>query len=63
MDSRDALSRTAVDGCMARGAECDQIFFGIQAGVAAESLVVHLKIRHRAARLTAPAIATQDLLP
>jgi hypothetical protein len=30
--------------------------------MAAEFLVVHLKIRHRPAGLTAPAIATQDLL-
>jgi hypothetical protein len=30
--------------------------------MAAEFLVVHLKIRHRAAGLTPPAVATQELL-
>jgi hypothetical protein len=30
--------------------------------MAAELPVVHLKVRHRAAGLTPPAIATQDLL-
>jgi len=31
--------------------------------MAAEVPVVNFQIRHRAARLTPPAIATQDLLP
>jgi len=43
-------------------AQRDQVFFGVVAGVAAEFSVVHLKIRHRAAQLTPPAVATQDLL-
>ena len=33
------------------------------AGVTPKPFVVHLQVRHRAARLTPPAIATQDLLP
>jgi hypothetical protein len=41
----------------------DQVFFGIIAGVAAKLFVVDLQVRHRAARLTPPGIATQDLLP
>jgi hypothetical protein len=30
--------------------------------MAAEFLVVHLKVRHRATGLTSPSVATQDLL-
>jgi hypothetical protein len=47
---------------MARGAEGDQVLFGILAGVTAELFVMDFEIRHCAARLTAPAIATQHLL-
>jgi hypothetical protein len=49
-------------GCMASTAECDQIFLGITAGVAAEFLVMDFQVRHRAAGLTPPAIATQNPL-
>lgn len=48
---------------MARRAEGDQVCFRILAGVATKLFVVNLKIRHRTARLTPPAIATQHLLP
>jgi hypothetical protein len=48
--------------CMAPRTERNQILFGVLAGVTAEFFVVNLQIRHRAAGLTAPAIATQDLL-
>ena len=47
---------------VACGAERNQIGFRIIAGLAAEFFVVHLKIRHCAARLTPPAITTQNLL-
>ena len=42
--------------------ERDQVLFGVGSGMAAELSVVQLKIRHRATRLTPPAVATQDLL-
>jgi len=47
---------------MAPGAERDQVFFTIVAGVATEFLMVNLKIRHGAARLASPTIATQHKL-
>ena len=47
---------------VARCAHRDQVIFRMVAGVAAELSVVHVKVRHRAARLTPPAVATQDLL-
>src|SRR5450631_4474938 len=50
-----------MDPSMARGAECDQIFFGVVARVAAKVFVVDLQVGHSSTRLTAPAIATQDL--
>jgi hypothetical protein len=40
----------------------DQIFLRIVARVAAEILVVHLEVGHRAARLASPAIAMQHLV-
>jgi hypothetical protein len=55
-------SATVCNG-VAHSAKCYQIVLGIVAGVAAELFVVDLKIRHRAAQLTSPAITTQDLLP
>ena len=57
------LSRLAMSGRMASVAQCDEVLFGIVAGVATKFLVMNLKIRHRTARLTSPAVATQDLLP
>jgi len=47
---------------VACGTECDQVFFRIFAGMAAEFLVVNLEIRHCAARLASPAIAPQYLV-
>jgi hypothetical protein len=47
---------------MARHAERDQVVFGIVAGLAAKLLVVNLKIGHRAASLTPPAVPAQDSL-
>jgi hypothetical protein len=44
-------------------AERDQVLLGVFPRVAAEFPVVHLQVRHRAAGLTPPGIATQDLLP
>jgi hypothetical protein len=48
---------------MTRGAEGDQVFFGVVAGVAAKLFVMDFQVRHRSARLASPAIATQHLLP
>ena len=45
------------------GTERDEIQLGIFARMAAKFLVVNLQVRHRAAQLTPPAIATQNLLP
>ncbi len=44
-------------------AECDQVFVGILAGLAAELFVMDFQIGQGAARLTPPAIAKQNLLP
>ena len=43
--------------------ERDEIQLGIFARMAAKFLVVNLQVRHRAARLTPPAITMQHLLP
>jgi hypothetical protein len=48
---------------MALRAERDQVVFGIKARVASKLFVMNLQVRHSAARLTPPAIATQHLLP
>ena len=44
---------------MTRGADCDQILFRIVPRMAAELFVMDFQVRHAAARLTPPAIATQ----
>jgi hypothetical protein len=59
----NALSCLTVNGSMTGRAEGDQVLFGVVARVAAKLLVVDFQVRHRAAQLTPPAIATQDLLP
>jgi hypothetical protein len=43
--------------------ERDEVQLGIFARMAAKFLMVNLQVRHRAARLTPPAIAPQHLLP
>jgi len=48
---------------VACGAERDQVFLGVAAGMAAKLPVMDLQVRHPAARLTAAAIPTQHLLP
>src|ERR1017187_9647418 len=48
---------------VACGAERDEVFFGIVARLATKLFVMDFQVRHRAARLTSPAIATQHLLP
>jgi len=48
---------------VASDAKRDQVLFGIVAGMAAKLFVMDLQVRHRAARLTPPGIAAQDLLP
>ena len=40
--SRNELSRMAMDGCMASGAECYQVFFGVVAGLTAKLPVMDL---------------------
>ena len=47
---------------VARGTKCDQVLFGVAAGMAAKLPVMDLQVRHPAARLTAPAVPTQNLL-
>ena len=56
-------SFSAMDAGMALRAERDKVLFGVVARVAAKLFVVDLQVRRRAARLTPPAIAMQDLLP
>ena len=46
---------------VACGAERNQILFRIVPRLAAKMIVVDFQARHRAARLTSPAIATQHL--
>jgi len=53
----------AVNLGVALCAQRNQVQLGIVAGVAAELPVMNFQIRHRTTRLTAPAIALQDLLP
>jgi hypothetical protein len=48
---------------MALRAERDQVLLGVVARMAAKSFVVDFQVRHRAARLTPPAVAPQNLLP
>jgi hypothetical protein len=57
------LPGLAVNGCMTRGAECDQVLIGVVAGVAAKLFVMVFQVRHRSAGLAPPAIAPQNLLP
>jgi hypothetical protein len=52
-----------MDAGMAPCTERNQVLFGVVARVAAKLFVVDFQVRHCAARLTPPAIATQDLLP
>jgi hypothetical protein len=41
----------------------DQVLLGVVARVAAKLFVVNIQVRHRATRLTPPAVAVQNLLP
>lgn len=43
-------------------AQRDQVLLRILAGVAPKSSMVHLKVAHRATRLTSPAVATEHLV-
>jgi hypothetical protein len=54
---------SAMDVCVAVCAERDQVLFGVVARVVSKFLVMDLQVRHCPARLTPPAIATQDRLP
>jgi hypothetical protein len=56
-------SFSAMDTGMALRAERFKLLFGVVARVAAKLFVVDLQVRLRAARLTPPAVAMQDLLP
>jgi hypothetical protein len=46
-----------VQGGVARSAKCDQIFFAIVAGVAAELFVMNFQVGHASAELASPAVA------
>jgi hypothetical protein len=48
---------------MALRAERDQVLLGVVARMAAKPFVVDFQVRHRAARLTPPAVAPENLLP
>jgi hypothetical protein len=48
---------------VARSAKRYQVLLGIIAAVAPKLFVVDFQVRHGAAGLTPPAIATQNLLP
>lgn len=48
---------------VARSAKGNKVLLGIIAGVTTKLFVMDLQVRHRAARLTTPAVAAQDLLP
>ena len=50
--------RTLVDSGMASSAKSDQILLRVVPGLAPKCLVVHLKIRHRAATLASPTVST-----
>jgi len=53
----------AMDGMMAFRAERNQVLLRIFPGVATKLLMMDFQVRHRAARLAAPAIPAQHLLP
>src|ERR1700722_6440437 len=48
---------------MAIDAQRNQVFFQVGAGLAAKLFVMKFQVRHRAARLTSPAVTTKDKLP
>ena len=52
-----SYSAAAMPSGVACGAKRDQVLFRIIAGLAAEFLVVNLKIRHRAAVLASPSVS------
>ena len=56
------VALAAMHSGVACRAQRDQVFIRVASRMAAKLSVVHLKIRHRATRLTPPAVATQDLL-
>jgi hypothetical protein len=51
-----------MDFVVTRRTERNEVKFGVEPALASEFLVVNFQIRHRAAGLTAPAVAAQDLL-
>ncbi len=57
----NSLPCAEMRGSVARTAKCNEVVFGIDTAVTAKLFVVNLQIRHRPARLTSPAIATQHL--
>ena len=60
-----ATRHSSAEMCIsvARNAKGNKVLLRIIAGVAAKLFVMDLQVRHRAARLTPPAVTTQDLLP
>ena len=59
-DTSNELS--GVNACVARSAKRNEVLLGVIAGLAAKFLVVDFQVRHRAAQLTPPAVAPQNLL-
>ncbi len=53
---------TAVGPTVALHTKCDEVYLGILSRVTAEFLMVDLDVGHRAARLTPPAVTTENLL-
>ena len=47
---------------VASGTQRDQVLLGVVARVSAKLIVMNFKIRHRAAGLAPPVVATKDLL-
>jgi hypothetical protein len=47
---------------VALSAKGDEVLLGIVAGLTAKLLVMNFQVRHCSARLTSPAITTQDAL-
>ena len=52
-----------MESSVARSTKHYEVLLGVVSGLAAELFVVDFQVRHRATRLTAPAIAAQNLLP
>jgi transposase len=61
--SSDTYRSAMMQVGVARSANCDQIFFAIVAGVAAELFVMNFQVGHASAQLASPAVAAQHVFP